>query len=318
MPKFVVSFLVLLFVSFLPQISRAQSTPAPAWFLRDVVRNAAWIPTSVRQQGWEKVAIDYFYSLPTATQYHLSDLKAPLWMLALAPQNIEVQPEILKQLSMVQVMAGTPSFSPLAARAEQLLLLTGALQLPTPGDERSGQSLGAQGCTAAMTKYILSELKLEFPEKMSWLPENIAISQSSPDVLRFFRKLASSANSPIQISEVPYQQLTVYHVQPGDFMVGQKPGGTHVFAWTRVPSAWNWSPGSLMAIANTGLKSYGQRMIFAQEYLTDNTYEPSHNEHGPINSGQVVYKGNQIDLSDPRTNVYAAENASFVIIRLRY
>ena len=47
-----------------------------------------------------------------------------------------------------------------------------------------------------------------------------------------------------------------------------------------------------MAIGNTGLPQYGDRMILAQEYVTGNPAAPGeleHNQHGPVNAANVVY-----------------------------
>lgn len=167
-------------------------------------------------------------------------------------------------------------------------------------------------------RYVLSELKLEFHDRMSWIPQSIETAQSSSVFRAFVKDVATWDNSPLDVHEVSYSELSVATVRPGDIMIGQKPGGAHMIAWTRVPGGWNWRPTTLIAIANTGLAPYGERMIMAQEYLADpDAGEGWHNQHGPLNSGQVVRQGGRIDLTDPRTNVYAAKGASFLVVRFR-
>lgn len=103
-------------------------------------------------------------------------------------------------------------------------------------------------------------------------------------------------------------------------MIAQKPSGTHVFGWTRVPTAWRWNRNNKMAIGNTGLPQFGDRMILAQEFLTDDpddAYEARHNTHGPINSRQVIYRGGKADLADPGTNVYAVRGSHFIIVSFK-
>ena len=106
-------------------------------------------------------------------------------------------------------------------------------------------------------------------------------------------------------------------------MIAQKPGGTHVLAWTRVLEFWRWSPTAKMAIGNTGLPQFGNRLILAQEYVSDDPEENEggyleRNEHGPINSRRIITNASgRPVLSDPRTNVYAAQGSQFLLINLR-
>lgn len=290
---------------------------APPWFERDLSRGAPWIPRAIAQKGWQQAGLDHYLALPSDVQAVLYKMGAPLWMMALMPTDASSQNEIIQQLRLVGELRGAAPVGTLAERSEKLLLIAGILRLPTPGDKNTGRSLGAEGCTAALMRYVLSEIKLEFPDRMAWLPESIETSQSSSEFGAFVKRVAQMPNGPLEVFNLPYESLSIASVRPGDLMIGQKPGGAHMLAWARVPSGWNWSSDSILAIANTGLAQFGERMILAQEYLTGSPTEPMHNDHGPLNSGQVVRNGGRVDLSDPRTNVYAAKNASFLVIRLR-
>ncbi len=74
-----------------------------------------------------------------------------------------------------------------------------------------------------------------------------------------------------------------------------------------------------MAIGNTGLAQYGDRMILAQEYVSadplENVADP-HNPHGPINSRNVVLVDGEPDLEEPHTNVYAARGSDFILVNV--
>jgi hypothetical protein len=119
---------------------------------------------------------------------------------------------------------------------------------------------------------------------------------------------------------VNFNDLQNRDVEPGSLMIAQKPGGTHVFGWTRVPAFWGWVASDKMAVGNTGLPQFGDRMILAQEFLTEEPSNPSefaHNQHGPLNSHQVIRVGGQPVLSDPHTNVYSVKGSDFVIVSFR-
>ena len=171
-----------------------------------------------------------------------------------------------------------------------------------------------------MAKYVIAQLKLEFPSELSALPRSLTVSQSSEEMKNGFIQLARNHVPWLQVVHLPFANLITADVPAGSLMIAQKPGGTHVFGWTRVAAGWNWSAGDKMAIGNTGLPQFGDRMILAQEYLTDQPAAPGeleHNQHGPINSHNVIYKNGQPVLSDPRTNVYAAKGSDFIIISFR-
>lgn len=289
---------------------------SPAWFKQDIARKAKWLPSIIRNNGLQQAYEQRISTLPYEVIHSLEQLNIPAWMIALIPTSPSIQNEIHKQLAGITFLRGPAPRGNLAARAEQLLIFGAAAQLPTPGDKTTGASLGPEGCTAAISKYILSQLKLEFPERLANLPNQLATTQSSVEMKALFNQLARSGETWFEIKTYPFAQLQASHVKPGSIMIAQKPGGTHVIAWTRVLDFWNWSYSAKMAIANTGLPQFGSRLILAQEYISDDPQE-MHNAHGPINSTLVVRdpSGNPI-LSDPRTNVYASKGSSFVIIHL--
>jgi hypothetical protein len=295
-----------------------QSGWAPDWFMRDVQRKAQWLPEIVRHSGVNFAFQSRWSSLPQDIQGVLDEMAIPSWQIALIPTAENQQAEIFKQLRFMSHLSGPPASSPLAQRAEQLLIFGGSAQLPTPGDAQTGASLGAEGCTAAMARYVLAQLKIEFPNRLATLPDRLADSQSSEQMKVIFEQLARQQTSWMNLKVRAFSELHVDDVHPGSLMIGQKPGGTHVFGWTRVPTGWRWSAGDKMAVGNTGLEQFGDRMILAQEYLTDapsEADEMSHNEHGPLNSHNVVYASDgEPDLSNPRTNVYAAQGSDFIII----
>jgi hypothetical protein len=74
----------------------------------------------------------------------------------------------------------------IGGRAEQLLIFGGSAQLPTPGDKETGASLGAEGCTAAISKYVLAQLRLEFPAALAGMDPELADSQSSVEMETLF------------------------------------------------------------------------------------------------------------------------------------
>lgn len=311
--------LLSLFILTLSMTAWSQRISTPAWLQKDITRKARWLPSSIKNQGLDLAYQQRVMSLPGSVQSVLAQLSIPKWMVALIPIDANSQDEINKQISGMLYLAGSAPTGRLAQRAEQLLLFGGAAQLPTPGDNKTGVSLGAEGCTAAMAKYVLAQLKLEFPNELASLPENLATSQSSVEMKRIFQQLAASGAKWFDIQYYPFAQLKAQNVSPGSIMIGQKPGGTHVFGWTRVLGFWGWSSTAKMAIGNTGLPQFGSRMILAQEYITEDPNEytvNSHNEHGPINSNNVVRANGQPILSDPRTNVYAAQGSDFIVINL--
>jgi hypothetical protein len=314
--SFLLSILVFAAVAQLSVAKASESEftkNAPAWMKNDLARKAAWLPRELKTGSLEDAFIQKWNAIPFEIQIILEEQKIPAWQIALIPLNSNNRDEILKQLRFSATLAGNRAASPIANRFEQLLVFAGSAQLPTPGDSASGRSLGAEGCTAALSKYILAQLKLEFPQQLAGLPTQLTSTQSSVEMKRLFEIVSNAHPDIVSVKTVPFSKLKNADVKPGSLMIAQKPGGTHTIAWSRVPSAWNWNANDKMAIANTGLSQFGQRMILAQEYLTDSN-GPLHNEHGPLNSRNVIMRGGQADLSDPRTNVYAVKGSQFIII----
>jgi len=289
----------------------------PAWFTRDVRRMARWLPSTVKTLGIEGAYRQRWNSFPIEIQDTLRGMSLPSWLIALVPTAPEKQEEIYAQFRFIADLSGAPPANPVALRAEQLLVFGGAAQLPTPGDKMTGASLGAEGCTAAMSKYVLAQLKAEFPVELAGMSDELTNSQSSSEMQHLLQRAERSGI--VRIHSRPFAQLRPDDIQPGSLTIAQKPGGTHVFGWTRVPTGWNWYPGDKMAIGNTGLPQYGDHMILAQEYVTADTVDAgdlAHNSHGPINSRNVIYARGRPDLSDPRTNVYAVEGSHFILVNL--
>jgi hypothetical protein len=289
----------------------------PAWFRRDVYRMARWLPDAVKTLGVDAAYQRRWNAFPDDVRAVLAGMKIPPWLIALVPAKADKQHEILAQFRFMADLAGEPPTNPIAARAEQLLIFGGAAQLPTPGDKKTGACLGAEGCTAAISKFVLAQLKIEFPQQLAAMSDQLANSQSSAEMKNLFERAARSG--VVAIESRSFAKLRPADIQPGSLTIAQKPGGTHVFGWTRVPTGWHWFPGDRMAIGNTGLPQYGDHMILAQEYVSADPLEwrePSHNDHGPINSRSVVYVNGQPDLSDPRTNVYAVEDSRFILVKL--
>jgi len=291
--------------------------PIPAWFSKDVQRKARWLPAAVKQLGVEGAYRQRWNAFPADVQAILSRMAIPVWLIALVPAAADKQSEILKQFRFMADLAGPPPANKRALRVEQLLIFGGAGQLPTPGDEATGASLGAEGCSAAMSKYVLAQLKLEFPRELAAMSDELACSQSSIEMEGLF-KHAKKAGIVEMVSR-PFAELEPGDFRPGSLTIAQKPGGTHVFGWTRVPKGWKWEPGDKMAISNTGLAPFGNRMILAQEYVTGSptaSGEGAHNEHGPINGRKIIYVHGEPNLGDPRTNVYAAQGSDFILVNL--
>jgi len=288
--------------------------PVPDWLARDVARKATWLPRDVKELGIAGAYRQKWALLPPDIQSILGRGRFNIspWMIALIPSAPEKQPEIAKQFRFMADLAGTPPANKIAMRIEQLLIFAAAAQLPTPGSKRTGRSLGREGCTAAISQYILASLKLEFPQELARM-NGLADTQSSPEMLRLFEQ--AQREGLVRIRRIPFAQLRADDFHPGTITIAQKPSGTHVFGWVRVPAGWQWDPRDLIAVGNTGLLPYGDRMILAQEYVTFNPHEESHNSHGPINSWDVLRdaRGHPIP-SSKYTNVYAAENADFILI----
>lgn len=302
-----------------PEAAAQPGTPAtaapPAWLARDVQRQARWLPAEVRQLGFAGAYRQRWATLPGDVQATIAQMRIPTWMVALVPVDADKQAEILKQFRFMVALAGPPPPNPIAARAEQLLIFGGSAQLPTPGDSVTGASLGPEGCTAAMSKYVVGCLKVEFPRELAGLNEALTTSQLSSQMRDLFQQAARQ--EIVRYATKPFSSLQAADVLPGSLMIAQKPGGTHVFGWTRVPAGWRWDPSDKMAIGNTGLPQFGDRMILAQEYVTGAPNLPGeqdHNQHGPINSTRIIFVNGKPDPSDPRTNPYAVAGASFVMV----
>lgn len=311
------SLSILLFAS--ENVFAITSSLTPSWFTQDVHRKASWLPEDLKRLGVEGAFQNRWSHFPDDIQSILLDMEIPHWLIALVPMNSSQQYEIYKQFRFISDLAGAPPVGRLAQRAEQLLLFGGAAQLPTPGDAKTGASLGSEGCTAAMSRYVLSQLAIEFPLEFAHTASQLLHSQSSAEMKSLFARETRAGASWFEIDEKPFSELKATDVLPGSLMIAQKPGGTHVFGWTRVPRGWGWSNGDKMAIGNTGLPQFGSRMILAQEYITDNPWNPNeleHNTHGPINSYNVVLTNGKPNLSDNRTNVYSAQGSHFILIRL--
>jgi hypothetical protein len=292
-------------------------TQTPAWFTADVARQAQWLPANVQQLGIVGAYQQVWAWLPAGIQANLAQMNIPHWLISLVPMAASSQADIFQQFRFMVSLSGPPPANPLAQRAEQLLIFGGSAQLPTPGDNVTGVSLGEEGCTAAMSKYILAQLLLEYPGALAAMNPQLADCQLSSQMQALFQQ--AEASGIVSMQNVPFAQLQPADFLPGSMTIAKKPGGTHVFGWTRVPTGWNWAAGDMMAIGNTGLAPYGDRMILAQEYVTSDPNAPGeleHNQHGPINSDDIVYVNGQPDLSNPGTNVYAVENADFVLVNL--
>jgi len=286
-----------------------------AWLDRDIQRQARWLPDNVKRLGLDGAFDQRWRSLPDDIQAGIGEMDIPNWLIALVPMDADKEDEIFKQFRFMTSLGGDPPANPIAARAEQILIFAGSAQLPTPGDNQSGASLGPEGCTAAISKYLLAQLKTEFPQQLDAMSDALTSCQSSVQMQSLFQDAERSG--VVAMQSRPFAALQPDDFQPGSITIAQKPGGTHVFAWTRVPAGWNWDPGDKMAIGNTGLPQYGDRMILAQEYVTGNPDAPGeleHNQHGPINAANVIYVNGAPALSDPRTNVYAVKGSNFILV----
>jgi hypothetical protein len=300
-----------------PMMGDPMGGAVPAWFARDVARRARWLTPGVKDFGIVEAHRRRWETLPEDVRTILVEMAIPAWLVALIPTTPVRQHEIMKQFRFMAQLAGPPAASKLARRAEQLLIFGGAAQLPTPGDRNSGECLGAEGCTAAISKYILAQLKLEYPDELAGMSDALTDCQSSAELKTLCE--AAARMGLMTVERRPFDQLTAADVGPGSLTIAEKPGGTHVFGWTRVPAGWHWSRGDKMAIGNTGLAQYGDRMILAQEYISGDPLEniaSPHNFHGPINSRNVVYVDGEPDLANPHTNVYAARGSAFVLVSL--
>ncbi len=103
-------------------------------------------------------------------------------------------------------LAGPAPASKLAKRAEQLLIFGGAAQLPTPGDRVSGACLGAEELgTAAMSKYILAQLKIEFPRELARMSDALANCQSSVELKNLCEQAARTGI--VQVERRPFAKL---------------------------------------------------------------------------------------------------------------
>src|SRR5260370_13025159 len=88
--------------------------------------------------------------------------------------------------------------------------------------------------------------------------------QSSVQMQSLFQ--GAERSGVVAMQSRPFASLQPDDFQPGSITIAQKPGCTHVFAWTRVPAGWGWDPSDKMAIGNTRLPQSGHPMILAPEY----------------------------------------------------
>jgi hypothetical protein len=219
-----------------PTVRDPMGGAVPGWFARDVGRRARWLPAEVKDLGIVEAHRRRWGTLPEDVRAILFEMAIPGWLVALIPTTPVHQHEILKQFRFMAQLAGPPAASKLARRAEQLLIFGGAAQLPTPGDRNSGESLGAEGCTAAISKYILAQLKLEYPAEMAGMSDALTDCQSSAELKMLCQNAARAGL--MTVARRPFDQMIAADVRPGSLTIAEKPGGTHVFGWTRVPAAW--------------------------------------------------------------------------------
>jgi len=292
--------------------------PIPAWFLASVNRKASWLPANIRTQGLD-AAIQMRWNLfSDQTKHQLVQLQVPAWWIALVPEASwnpkDPGQSISGQIQNITNLSGRPPDSELNRRAELLLLAAGALQMPTP------EGLGKQGCTAFL-RYILPQLKLEFPNDLGWMSDTLATTLDSQDLINQFQRASREGFARERV--IPFDRLTVGDIQPGCLMVAGKPLSdphglnNHVMGWGRVPMSWSWHPGAMIAVGNTGLSQFGPpHAAVCQEYMSPDPLENGHNQHGQINSHNVWPPGRDFSTADPRTNVYFVRNANFIIMDL--
>ena len=239
-------------------------------------RSGSWGVEGAYRKRWD--------SLPDEVRDILTDMAIPSWMIALVPMAPSQQAEIMKQFRFMANLSGPPASSKLARRAEQLLIFGGAAQLPTPGDRRSGACLGAEGCTAAMSKYILAQLKIEYPRELARMSDAMVNCQSSSELANLCDQAAREGMRRGGAASVCAAQGRGREAGQPDHRA--KAGRHACLRLDARAGGWNWASGDKMAIGNTGLAQYGDRMILAQEYVSaghGREYRNPHNQHGPIN-----------------------------------
>jgi hypothetical protein len=297
------------------------SQEVPGWLKESMEKHQQWLPENIQKEGIEGAYRERMQNLPTDVQSAISKMDMPHWMVGLMPNPASMSEtdrnEMYGNIKQVADMS-QPGSNSVAARAETLLGFAGAAKLPTPGDLGTGKSLTTEGCTSAISHYVLSPLKAEFAE-LKDMPDQLTKTQSSPELSHLL--MAYSHNHPglLKVETKPIDAFSAEDVHPGSITIGDKTGGAHTFGWMRVPPSWEgeggWRPGEYIAVGNTGLPEFGKpAMHLAQEYISPDPNRrdakmPPHghggNEHGAINS----YNGGR--PGDHATNPYRHPGATF-------
>jgi len=297
----------------------AQSDEPPAWLRDGIAKGQQWIPENVRKEGVDRAYQDRMSSLPPDVQSAVNKMNIPHWMVAMMPApDAKSANDTYGNIKAVADMVPPPGTKPMAERMQTLLAFAGAAKLPTPGDE-NGKSLGNEGCTAAISHYVLTPMKAEFPQ-LSDLPNEATTASYSGTLENLLRNYSRKHPDLLKLSTKPIDKFGVDDIHPGSLTIGHKAGGTHCFGWSQVPPAWttsgnpnNWRPGEYIAIGNTGLVEFGApHMSLAQDYLSpypdrrDMILPTGGTLHGALNS----HHGG--DFNSVFTNPYYHPDSQFV------
>ncbi len=252
-----------------------QADVPPTWLTDGIARGQKWIPENVRKEGIDRAYQERINSLPPDTQSAIDKMNIPHWMVAMMPApDAKSANETYGNIKFVSQMEPPAGTKPMAERMQTLLAFAGAAKLPTPGDA-SGNSLGNEGCTAAISHYVLTPLKAEYPQ-LHDLPTEATTTLFSGTMEKLLTQYSQKHPDLLSVSAKSIDNFGVDDVHPGSLTIGHKFGGTHVFGWSQVPPAWttsrsafNWRPGEYIAIGNTGLAAFGApHMSLAQDYLS--------------------------------------------------
>jgi len=296
-----------------------QSDLPPAWLTDGIARGQKWIPENVRKEGVDRAYQERINSLPPETQIAIHKMNIPHWMVAMMPApDAKSANETYGNINFVSQLEPPPGTKPMAERMQTLLAFAGAAKLPTPGDA-NGNSLGNEGCTAAISHYVLTPLKAEYPQLQD-LPNEATTTLFSGTMEKLLTQFSQKHPDLLNVSAKSIDNFGVEDVHPGSLTIGHKFGGTHCFGWSQVPPAWttsrsafSWRQGEYIAIGNTGLAEFGApHMSLAQDYLSPypdrrDMITPSGGTlHGALNS----HRGG--DPNEVFTNPYYHPGSKFV------
>jgi hypothetical protein len=312
-------------------IQKPSLTIMPAWFIADLQRHAQWLPQAILTRlpkdrndiENSKAALDQVFeqrwdSFDAEVQKNLTDFHAPSWYIALMPEGDGFERDIRFQFRNMAHLAGNPAKSEIDNRINQLLLISGFGEIPTVGEKTSGVSLQTEGCTAEISQIILSQILIEFGDKLPGINPAMGTTQSSVELHKYF--LAAEKLGYVTIQYVNFKDMDRNRLEPGDLTQAWKWNAPHFWGWAEVPVQWGYVFDDLQAIGNTGMSAFGSpHMKKNQEGISYNLLETWHYDHGLINTPTDWRKvPHDVAMRDPHNkfiNPYDHPGTVFVIYR---